>query len=54
MTAMHPAEQAAVAAPPIVDYRTEPGRYKHWKLAVDGAIATLSMAVAEDGGIRPG
>ncbi len=54
MTAMHPAEQAAVAAPPIVDYRIEPGRYKHWKLAVDGAIATLSMAVAEDGGIRPG
>ncbi len=54
MTAMHPAEQAAVVAPPIVDYRTEPSRYKHWKLAVDGAIATLSMAVAEDGGIRPG
>src|SRR4051812_15389048 len=40
------------AAP--VDYRTEPSRYRHWRLAVDGAIATLSMAVAEDGGIRPG
>jgi len=37
-----------------VDYRTEPSRYKHWKVAVDGAIATLSMAVAEDGGLRPG
>jgi benzoyl-CoA-dihydrodiol lyase len=37
-----------------VDFRTEPGRYKHWKLAVDGRVATLTMDVREDGGIRPG
>jgi benzoyl-CoA-dihydrodiol lyase len=37
-----------------VDYRTDPSRYRHWKLAVDGAIATLSIDTAEDGGIRPG
>ncbi len=37
-----------------VDYRTEPSRYRHWKLAVDAAIATLTMDTAEDGGIRPG
>src|SRR5262244_471826 len=37
-----------------VDFRTEPGRYKHWKLAIDGPVATLSMDVREDGGLRPG
>src|SRR5579872_6311053 len=39
---------------PRVDYRTDPSRYRHWKLSFDGAIATLSMDVAEDGGLRPG
>jgi benzoyl-CoA-dihydrodiol lyase len=39
---------------PRVDYRTEPSRYRHWKMAFDGPIATLSMDVAEDGGLRPG
>ncbi|HEX7465508.1 MAG TPA: 2,3-epoxybenzoyl-CoA dihydrolase [Usitatibacter sp.] len=42
------------AAPGRVDYRTEPSRYRHWKLSYDGAVATLAMDVAEDGGIRPG
>ena len=37
-----------------VDFRTEPARYKHWKLDVDGPIATLTMDVSEDGGLRPG
>src|SRR5689334_4531689 len=37
-----------------VDFRTDPARYRHWNLAVDGAVATLSMNIAEDGGIRPG
>jgi benzoyl-CoA-dihydrodiol lyase len=37
-----------------VDYRTEPTRYRHWKLAFDGTVATLSMDVAEDGGVREG
>src|SRR5215468_3362068 len=38
----------------IVDFRTEPSRYKHWKLGVDGRVATLLMDVKEDGGLRPG
>ena len=42
------------AAPVPVDYRTEPSRYKHWSLAFDGAVATLSLNIDEDGGIRPG
>ena len=37
-----------------VDYQTDPSRYKHWRLAFDGPVATLAMNVAEDGGIRPG
>jgi len=38
----------------IVDFRTEPSRYKHWRLAFDGPVATLVMDVREDGGLRPG
>ena len=37
-----------------VDYRTDPSRYRHWRFAVDGAMATVTMDVQEDGGIRPG
>jgi len=43
-----------VVPPDVVDYRTEPNRYKHLSVAVDSAVATLSLAVAEDAGIRPG
>lgn len=37
-----------------VDYQTDPLRYRHWKLAFDGAIASLAMDVAEDGGLLQG
>jgi benzoyl-CoA-dihydrodiol lyase len=37
-----------------VDFRTDPSRYRHWTLAVDGRIATLTMDVREDGGLQPG
>jgi len=37
-----------------IDFQTDPSRYKHWRLAFDGPVATLTMDVAEDGGIRPG
>jgi len=37
-----------------VDFQTDPSRYKHWRLAFDAPVATLTMDVAEDGGIRPG
>src|SRR6186997_351930 len=30
-----------------IDFRTEPHRYHHWKLATDGDIATLTMDVDE-------
>jgi benzoyl-CoA-dihydrodiol lyase len=38
----------------MVDFRTEPRRYKHWKLSFDGPVATLQMDVKEDGGLVPG
>ncbi len=37
-----------------VDFRVDPARYRHWQLAVDGQVATLAMAVDEDGGLVPG
>jgi benzoyl-CoA-dihydrodiol lyase len=37
-----------------VDYRTSPEHYRHWRLAFNGPVATLSMDVNEDGGLRPG
>lgn len=39
---------------PRVDYQTDPGRYRHWRLQVEGPIATLALDVDEDGGLRPG
>jgi benzoyl-CoA-dihydrodiol lyase len=39
---------------PLVDYRTSPERYRHWRLAVEGQVATLTMDVDEQGGLVPG
>jgi benzoyl-CoA-dihydrodiol lyase len=38
----------------LVDYQTHPDRYAHWRLAFDGPVASLTLDVREDGGIRPG
>ncbi|GHC78525.1 benzoyl-CoA-dihydrodiol lyase [Pseudorhodoferax aquiterrae] len=48
------ADTAPTTSTPRVDYRTEPSQYRHWALATDGAIARLSLDIAEDGGLRPG
>lgn len=37
-----------------VDFRTAPEQYRHWLLTVEGRVATLSLAVDEDAGLRPG
>src|SRR5260370_9312628 len=37
-----------------IDFQTDPSRYKHWKLAVDGDVATLIMDVDENGGLFEG
>jgi benzoyl-CoA-dihydrodiol lyase len=38
----------------LVTFDTHPDHYVHWRLAFDGAVATLSMDVNEEKGIRPG
>src|SRR5262245_8088237 len=42
----------ASAAP--VAFETHPERYRHWRLAIDGAVARLVLSAREDGGLRPG
>src|SRR6202048_3611853 len=37
-----------------IDFQTDPSRYRHWKLAVDGEVATLTMDVDENGGLFEG
>jgi benzoyl-CoA-dihydrodiol lyase len=37
-----------------VDFRTDPGRYKHWRMSVDGPVATLILDVDEQAGLQPG
>jgi benzoyl-CoA-dihydrodiol lyase len=36
----------------VIDFQTHPDRYRHWRLAVDGRIATLDMDVDPDGGLH--
>jgi benzoyl-CoA-dihydrodiol lyase len=37
-----------------IDFQTEPSKYRHWKLAVDGEVATLLMDVDEKGSLFEG
>ena len=37
-----------------IDFATEPSQYRHWRLACDGAVATLSLDVDPAGGLFPG
>ena len=37
-----------------IDFETNPSRYKHWSLAVNGDVATLTMDVDENGGLFEG
>jgi benzoyl-CoA-dihydrodiol lyase len=55
-TGTPPAEQRASenAVQPEVFFDTDPEHYRHWQLAIDGAVATLTLDVDEDAGIRPG
>jgi benzoyl-CoA-dihydrodiol lyase len=39
---------------PEVSFDTSPERYRHWRLDVDGSVATLTLTVDQDGGIVPG
>ena len=39
---------------PRIDFQPDPARYRHWRLAYDGAVATLFMDVDENGGLFEG
>jgi benzoyl-CoA-dihydrodiol lyase len=45
---------SATAETPRVDFRVDPARYRHWRLAFDGPVATVAMDVDEQGGLVPG
>ena len=38
----------------MIEFSTSPDQYKHWTIDFDGPVATLSMDVAEDGGLVEG
>jgi benzoyl-CoA-dihydrodiol lyase len=35
-----------------IEFRTDPSSYRHWDLSVDGSVATLTMRVTPDAGLR--
>ncbi|HUD72952.1 MAG TPA: 2,3-epoxybenzoyl-CoA dihydrolase [Dongiaceae bacterium] len=37
-----------------ITFETDPSRYRHWRLAVEGDTARLTWDVQETGGLRPG
>src|SRR5262245_48417472 len=50
----HTGGRPADAALPTVSLDTAPDRYRHWKIDLDGEVATLTLDVDQDGGIVPG
>lgn len=38
----------------VIDFQTDPSRYRHWRVEYDGAIANLFMDVDEAGGLFDG
>jgi benzoyl-CoA-dihydrodiol lyase len=49
-----PADLAAKEKELVLFDAPASGNYQHWKLSIDGRVATLAMNVNEDGGLRPG
>src|SRR5215210_8043333 len=44
---------ATNTTPANITFERSPETYRHWKLAFDGLVATLSMDVQEDAGLSP-
>jgi benzoyl-CoA-dihydrodiol lyase len=38
----------------MVTFDTDPEHYAHWRMSIDGAVATLVLDVNEDRGLKPG
>jgi benzoyl-CoA-dihydrodiol lyase len=47
-------EMPAAQAVPRVEFDTAPDRYRHWRLAIDGDVATVTLAVDENCGLVTG
>src|SRR5579871_656534 len=47
-------ERVLAGGASFIDFQTDPSRYRHWKLAVDGDVATLTMDVDENAGLFEG
>jgi benzoyl-CoA-dihydrodiol lyase len=47
-------DRVLAAGATFIDFQTDPTRYRHWKLAVEGDVATLTMDVDENGGLFEG
>ncbi|MBV1697730.1 MAG: benzoyl-CoA-dihydrodiol lyase [Hyphomicrobiales bacterium] len=54
MADAHAPERPLASGQSRIDFQTAPARYRHWKLAVDGDVATLFMDVDERGGLFEG
>ena len=52
--AQHAAERPLANGHTQIDFQTEPERYRHWKLDVDGDVATLLLDVDEKGALFEG
>lgn len=51
---MADAEPKLTAGRTRIDFQTDPSRYRHWRLEIDGDVATLLMDVDEKGGLFEG
>ncbi|MCB9705087.1 MAG: benzoyl-CoA-dihydrodiol lyase [Myxococcales bacterium] len=38
----------------VVEFATDPSRYRHWRVSYEGPIARVEMCVDPEGGIKPG
>ena len=54
MADAHAPERPLASGQSRIDFQTAPPRYRHWKLAVDGEVATLFMDVDEKGALFEG
>jgi benzoyl-CoA-dihydrodiol lyase len=58
MTQLTAAHGAAAGNPMAdqapVEFRVVPEQYRHWRLSIEPPVATLTLDVAEDGGLVPG
>src|SRR5579863_3927916 len=54
MADAHAPERPLASGQSRIDFQTAPPRYRHWKLAIDGDVATLTMDVDEKAGLFEG